>query len=108
MKKNHALILWVILGAIVLWLLWRNRDTVAPTVFNKPLPNYIDTAYPNIVLVSPALQVSNDGGCGCNPMASQYLSNASDAFNVAQNKIEQQLKDYTDYINSVIGTNTIQ
>lgn len=108
MKKNHALILWVILGAVVLWLLWRNRSTVAPTVFNTPLPNYIDSAYPNMVLVSPTLQVPSNSGCGCNPEASQYLSNSADAFNAAQDKIEQQLKDYTDYINSVIGTNTIQ
>lgn len=104
MKKHHALILWVIGGAVVLWLLWRNRSTVAPTVFNVPAPNYLDVAYPSIAF-TPA--VTSENSCGCNPAASAIMVGAADAFNNAQSEIEKQLSDYVDSINNYFQAKTV-
>lgn len=109
MTKTQSLILWVIGGAIVLWLLWRNREKVAPQVFNTPQPNYLDVAYPQMQLQTPTIQTPISGAsCGCNPQASQYLSNVANSVNAAEKKIEDQLKAYTDSINQYFSTNTIQ
>lgn len=109
MTKKQSLILWVIGGAIVLWLLWRNREKVAPQVFNTPQPSYLNVAYPQMQLQNPTLQAPISGAsCGCNPQASQYLSNVANSVNEAEKKIEDQLKAYTDSINQYFSTNTIQ
>lgn len=119
MTKKQSLILWVIVGAIVLWLLWRNRKKVAPQVFNTPPPSYLNVAYPQMQLQTPTLQAQtlqaptlqapiSGASCGCNPQASQYLSNVANSVNEAEKKIEDQLKAYTDSINQYFSTNTIQ
>lgn len=109
MTKKQSLILFVVLGAIILWLLWRNRETVAPQIFNTPQPNYLDVAYPQMQLSTPSLQAPISGAsCGCNPSASQYLSSASNSIVQAENAIEEQLKKYTEQMNSYFATQTIQ
>lgn len=107
MTKNKAALLWVALFLVVLWLLWRNRSKVAPTVFNVPPPLYTDINYPQIELQIPTIQAPiSQTSCGCNPAASQYLSGVADKINESQDLIEQQLKQYTDSINNYLQTNT--
>ena len=109
MTKKQALILWVIGGVIILWLLWRNREKVAPQVFNAPPPNYLDVAYPQMQLQTPSLQAPISGAsCGCNPQASQYLSNTANSVTQAENAIEEQLKKYVDSMNAYFATKTVQ
>lgn len=109
MTKKQSLILWAISGAIILWLLWRNREKVAPQVFNAPTPTYLDTAYPQIQATAPTLQAPISGAsCGCNPAASQYLTGVASSINQAEQQIEQQLKNYTDSINQYFATKVIQ
>lgn len=105
MKKSHALIMWIIAGAIVLWLLWRNRSTVAPTVFNTPAPNYLDVAYPSISFNNPMTPIN--ASCGCNPSASNLLANTANSIKEAESQIETQLKEYTDAINSYFQTDMV-
>ena len=105
MKKNHALILWGVAGAIVVWLLWRNRAKVAPVVFNTPSPNYLDIAYPSISFEKPLTPIT--ASCGCNPNASNLLANTANSIKETEGQIEAQLKDYVDSINSYFQTETV-
>lgn len=104
MKKHYALILWVIMGAVVLWLLWRNRSTAAPAVINTPAPTYLNVSYPTIAF-TPAL--SSENSCGCNPTASAIMVGAADAYNNAQTEIEKQLSDYVESINDYFQAKTV-
>lgn len=107
MTKNKAALLWIGLFLVVLWLLWRTRSKVAPTVFNSAPPLYTDVNYPQIELQIPAIQMPvSQSSCGCDPAASQYLSGVADKINESQNLLEQQLKQYTDSINDYLQTNT--
>ena len=109
MNKKQGFILWGLVGAVVVWLLWRNRAKVAPQVFNTPSPTYLDMAYPQVQVTAPPLQAPISGAsCGCNPAASQYLSGVASSINQAEQQIEQQLKNYTDSINEYFATKVIQ
>lgn len=109
MTKKKYLILWAISGAIVLWLLWRNREKVAPTIFNEAPPNYMDVAYPQVIFSTPTVKPTvSSASCGCNPAASQYLANAGNAIKKSEQQLEEQLKQYTDSINNFFATNTVQ
>lgn len=108
MTKNKAMILWVALFLVVAWLLWRNREKVAPVVFNQAAPPmYTDINYPQIEFQIPTLnQPVSQTSCGCNPAASQYLSGVADKINASQEIIETQLQQYTESINSYLQTST--
>lgn len=109
MQKKHVTIIALVIGAILLWLLWRNREKVAPQVFNVPQPNYLDVAYPQMQLQTPSLQAPISGAsCGCNPQASQFLSNTANSVTQAENAIEEQLKKYVDSMNAYFATQTVQ
>lgn len=107
--KKKWTIAFIVIAIIVLWLLWRNRSKVAPTLFNDPPPNYLDVNYPAFNLSNPGIPSANSSAsCGCNPNASQFLSGANDSFNKAQDEIDKALKNYTDQMNQYFQTNTKQ
>lgn len=105
MMKKHAVILWLVLGAVALWLLWRNRSTVAPKIYNAPLPSYMDVAYPSLPEFNPPPAVS--ASCGCNPQASAFLTNTASAVKETELQIEEQLKNYVDSINDFFQSNSV-
>lgn len=106
MTKKNATIVWVVVSAILLLLLWLKRDKVK-IIFSEPLPTYLDYNYPDMKLNIPQiLAPTSKASCGCNPEASRYLSGVADAINSAQDRVEKQLQDYTKTINDYIQSST--
>lgn len=110
MTKTQTFIVWGVISVGLVWLLWRSRSDIAPTVFNTPPPTYLDVAYPTMpALDVPALQQPvASKSCGCNPAASQFMSGVANKIAAAENEIDKQLSDYTDSINAYFATQFVQ
>lgn len=108
MKKKHYVYLFIALSAVLLWLLWRNRNKIAPNTFNTPPENYLTINYPTANFTNPILtDPKSNASCGCNPDASKLLTGASNKLNDAQDKINKQIDDYINSMNNFFQTNSI-
>lgn len=103
MKKDTMVYIAIGGGLILLYLLWRKRNTEkAPSIMNEIANPNSNTVY------VPVLQAKTEGNCGCNPSASNMLNGSLEAFKQAENNIEKQLRDYTNSINEYFATQFIQ
>lgn len=110
MTKTQTFMVWGVISVGLIWLLWRSRSEIAPTVFNIPAPSYLDVAYPTMPgLDVPVIQQPvSSKSCGCNPAASQFMSGVANKITAAENQIDKQLSDYTDSINAYFATQYLQ